>query len=206
MRIAVFVDYWNLQLTVNNLATKKTGTDTRIQIDWKGIGQFFAAQTHALLNAPSPLSYEGTYIYTSYNPNTQEGQKFKGWASNWLNRQPGVHVEVRERKPKALPTCPSCHQPISHCPHSACAQPIIATVEKGVDTLLVTDLIRLSVQKSIDAAVIASADADMVPAVEFVQSTGVKVIQAGFPPYGSELAKTCWGSFDVMSHLDTIKR
>lgn len=205
MRIAVFVDYWNLQLTVNNLANK-AGKGDRIQLDWKGLGHYFAAQAHAIVGAPSPLSYEGTYIYTSYNPKTEEGLKFKGWASNWLNRQPGVHVEARERKPKALPVCPCCHVPISHCPHEGCGQPIIATTEKGVDTLLVTDLIRLSVQNSIDAAVIASADADMVPAVEFVQSTGLKVIQAGFPPFGSDLAKACWGSFDVMAHLDSIKR
>jgi uncharacterized LabA/DUF88 family protein len=205
MRIAVFVDYWNLQLTVNNLASK-AGKGDRIQLDWKGLGQYFAAQAHAIVGAPSPLSYEGAYIYTSYNPKTEEGLKFKGWASNWLNRQPGVHVEARERKPKALPHCPCCHVAISHCPHEGCGQPIIATTEKGVDTLLVTDLIRMSVQNSIDTAVIASADADMVPAVEFVQSTGLKVIQAGFPPYGSDLAKACWGSFDVMAHLDSIKR
>ncbi|HCR1767809.1 TPA: NYN domain-containing protein [Pseudomonas aeruginosa] len=206
MRIAVFVDYWNLQLTVNNLASKAAGSDTRIQIDWRGLGQYFASQAHSLLGAPSPLSYEGAYIYTSFNPNTQEGIKFKGWASNWLNRQPGVHVEARERKPKALPSCPACHKPITHCPHAGCGQPIVATTEKGVDTLLVTDLIRLSVQKSIDAAVVASADADMIPAVEFVQSLGLKVIQAGFPPYGSDLAKSCWGSFDVMANLQNIRR
>lgn len=206
MRIAVFVDYWNLQLTVNGLASKAAGSDTRIQIDWRGLGQYFASQAHSLLGAPSPLSYEGAYIYTSFNPNTQEGIKFKGWASNWLNRQPGVHVEARERKPKALPSCPACHKPITHCPHAGCGQPIVATTEKGVDTLLVTDLIRLSAQKSIDAAVVASADADMIPAVEFVQSLGLKVIQAGFPPYGSDLAKSCWGSFDVMANLQNIRR
>ena len=206
MRIAVFVDYWNLQLTINERASRAARTDTRVQLDWRGLGQVFAQQAHALLAAPAALSYEGTYIYTSYNPNTAEGAKFRGWAQSWLNRQPGIHVEARERKPKALQSCPSCHRPISHCHHNDCGQPITATVEKGVDTLLVTDLIRLSVQNAIDAAVIASSDADMVPAVEFVQSTGLKVIQAGFPPSGSDLAQSCWGSFDVMAHLDKIKR
>jgi len=79
-------------------------------------------------------------------------------------------------------------------------------VEKGVDTLLVTDLIRLAVADAYDAAVIASSDADMVPAVEFVQTLGKKVIQAGFPPMGVDLATQCWGSFDILSITRPLER
>jgi len=46
----------------------------------------------------------------------------------------------------------------------------------------------------------------MVPAVHFMQTQGKKVIQAGFPPLGIDLATECWGSFDVMKIADKIQR
>jgi uncharacterized LabA/DUF88 family protein len=146
------------------------------------------------------------YIYTSFNPKTDEGKKFKQWATTWLDRQPGINVQALERKPKALPKCNTCHKEITHCPHQGCGNAIVQTVEKGVDTLLATDLIRLAVSNAYDVAVISTLDADMIPAVEFVQSGGKKVIQAGFPPMGVDLATECWGSFDVMTLAARIER
>lgn len=202
MRIAVFIDYWNLQLTLNQGLSKANGVeDYRAKIDWQKVGQLFSQAACKVLGVDeAALSYEGSHIYTSFNPGTEEGKKFRNWATTWLDRQPGINVQIRERKPKALPRCPICHKEISHCPHSGCGKPIVATVEKGIDTLLVTDLVRMAIGNAYDAAVIASSDADMVPAVEFVQTLGKKIIQAGFPPKGVDLATQCWGSFDVM-HL-----
>jgi uncharacterized LabA/DUF88 family protein len=207
-RICVFVDYWNLQLTLNECVGKLKGDDNfRAKIDWRGIGPLFAQEAANVIGGVgAPHSYDGTYVFTSFNPNTDEGKKYKNWANTWLDRQPGLHVDARERKPKALPKCPSCYRPITHCPRNECGQPIVQTVEKGVDTLLVTDLIRLAVSNTYDVAVIASLDADMIPAVEFVQTLSKKVIQAGFPPKGTALATECWGSFDVMAIADKIER
>lgn len=208
MRICVFVDYWNLQLTLNQCVGKVAGkADVRAQIDWRGIGPLFAQEAAQVISGTgAPHSFDGTYIYTSYNPNTEEGRKYRNWANSWLDRQPGINVNARERKPKSLPKCPTCYQPITHCPQSGCGKPIVQTVEKGVDTLLATDLIRLAVSNTYDAAVIATLDADMIPAVEFVQTLSKKVIQAGFPPMGTALATECWGSFDVMKIADKIQR
>jgi uncharacterized LabA/DUF88 family protein len=55
-------------------------------------------------------------------------------------------------------------------------------------------------------AVLASSDADMVPAVRFIQTLNKKVVQAGFPPSGIDLATECWGSFDVMEISKQIER
>lgn len=208
MRIAVFIDYWNLQLTLNQRISKNESVkDYRARIDWRNIGNLFTTSAGKILgNELGDVSFEGVYIYTSFNPANSEGKKFKKWATTWLDRQPGVNVQIRERKPKALPRCPVCHKEITHCPHDECGEPIVATVEKGVDTLLVTDLIRLAIANSYDSAVIASSDADMVPAVAFVQTLGKKIIQAGFPPSGVDLATECWGSFDVMSLRAQIER
>lgn len=208
MRIAVFIDYWNLQLTLNqNMAKVRGLADYRAKINWRNVGQIFTTAACEKLGVnPATVSYEGVYIYTSFNPATDEGKKFKNWATTWLDRQPGVNVQIRERRPKALPRCPACHREITHCPHTGCGKRIVATVEKGVDTLLVTDLIRLAISNSYDAAVIASSDADMVPAVDFAHTLGKKIIQAGFPPSGVDLATQCWASFDVMTLQGQIER
>jgi uncharacterized LabA/DUF88 family protein len=208
MRIAVFIDYWNFQLTLNSsLAKKLRIPGYRAKVAWKQLGPELTAAACTTVGCdPTTASYEGCYIYTSFNPATDDGRKFRNWATTWLDRQPGVNVQIRERRPKALPRCPTCHQEISHCPHADCGQPIIATVEKGIDTLLVTDLIRLGHSNTYDVAVLATSDADMVPAVQFIQTTGKKVIQAGFPPSGVDLATECWGSFNVLDIQAKIQR
>ena len=207
-KIAVFVDFWNFQIGLNDEVANRNGDrDVRMKIDWRQLGHVFAIEGCNVLSIdPADHSYEGCYVYTSFNPKTEEGKKYRNWATTWLDRQPGINVKVRPRKPKAHPKCPICHRAITHCPHKGCEQPIVATVEKGVDTLLVTDLLRLGMQGAYDAAILVTSDADMVPAVEFIQISGKKVIQAGFPPLGVSLATECWGSFDIMKIIEKIKR
>ena len=208
MKVGVFIDYWNFQLTLNEMVAKQNGTpEERVKIDWRNLGPTLVSQACGVLQiAVSAASYEGCYIYTSYNPKTEEGKRYHKWATTFLDRQPGVNVEARERKPKALPKCNVCHRVITHCPHAGCGQPISAMTEKGVDTFIVTDLIRLGMQNAYDAAVLVTSDADMVPAVQFMQTQGKKIIQAGFPPQGVDLATECWGSFDVMKIAKSIQR
>lgn len=209
MRITVFIDYWNLQLTLNSFLYKNQSvTPNKAKIDWKNIGKVLAGEANKVLGRDSSaaFSYEGAYIYTSYNPATAESKTYKNWAGAWLNAQPGNNVKILERKPKALPKCPACHREITHCPHSGCKKPIVATVEKGVDTMLVTDLIKFGVNDLYDVAVLASSDADMIPAVCYVQERGKKVINARFKKMGHGLAKDCWGSFYVSDLQSEILR
>jgi len=202
LRIRAFVDYWNFQLSLNEKDAKALGQpDSRFQIDWKGLGAWLAKKASETIGAHTH-TYEGVIIYTSFNPKTDG--KFRNWAENWLDRQPGIAVALRERRPKGPPKCPVCHERIYDCPK--CSQKMQGTVEKGVDTLIATDMIRLAWEKAYDAAVIASSDADLVPAVEFLNQRGIKVIQAGFPPLGVDLATACWGSFDVFPVRDEIRR
>jgi uncharacterized LabA/DUF88 family protein len=60
----------------------------------------------------------------------------------------------------------------------------VATVEKGIDTLLAIDLVRFGISNSYDVAVIASSDADMLPAVEFAATLG-KNCSGWISPYWS---------------------
>lgn len=205
-RVRVFVDYWNFQLRLHERGSLTTGDHAKFNIDWKKLGPWLAAKACAIagIDAPS-CSFEGMGVYSSYDPKTQGGRQFRSWLMSWMNRQPGIDVQCLERKAKARPRCPICHRDITHCPHQDCGQAIAGTVEKGVDTLIATDMIRLAWEQAYDIAVIASLDADLVPAVEFLNLKGRKIIQAGFPPQGVALATACWGSFDVARDRSEIE-
>lgn len=210
MRIAVFIDYWNFVLTFEKRQgeeKKLNGVRYKSDIDWQVVGPLLANQACPVLSVdPKLLSYQGVYVYTSFDPGNPAGERFARWANSWLNRQPGVNVAIRERKRKSVQKCNTCHGEITHCPDPACAQQLRGTTEKGIDTLLVTDVIRLAVTDSYDAAVLVTSDADMVPGVQFVQQRGKKVIQAGFPPGGQALATASWGSFDIMPLAGQLER
>jgi uncharacterized LabA/DUF88 family protein len=46
-------------------------------------------------------------------------------------------------------------------------------------------------------AILATLDADLVPAVEFLGQRGFRILQAGFPPKGAELSRACWATIDL---------
>src|ERR1019366_765301 len=140
---------WNFQLSLNG-----NGND-RFKVDWKRLGPWLAAKACAVAGVTNH-SFDGVIIYTSYDPGSTEGAKFKNWATTWLDRQPGINVQCRERRPRSLPKCPECHRAISDCPH--CGELIVSTIEKGVDTLIATDMIRLAWEGVWDVAVLATSD------------------------------------------------
>ena len=205
-RIRVFVDYWNLQLTLNDREGEATGqADVRFRVDWRGLPVWLARKA-ADITGIADYSYGGAIIYASYNPNSTEGRGFNNWATGWLNRQAGIQVQCHARQPRNPPMCTVCHLPITNCPRPECGARIAGTVEKGVDTAVATDMIRLAWEEAYDIAVLTSSDADLVPAVRFLDQKGLKVIQAGFPPSGVQLATSCWASFDIFQHRNEIRR
>jgi uncharacterized LabA/DUF88 family protein len=80
------------------------------------------------------------------------------------------------------------------------------TEEKGIDTRIATDLIRLAWEGGYDAAVLLSADRDFVPVVEFLHSKAIKIIHGTFPPKGSELTQKCWGNLDLTGLKENFRR
>jgi hypothetical protein len=98
-RVMVFIDYWNFQLRLNEIEARRLGQPNfRFKIDWRAIGPLLARKACEAVQIADPV-FEGCNVYTSYNPSTEEGKKFRQWATTWLGRQPGVTVECRERKP-----------------------------------------------------------------------------------------------------------
>ena len=205
-RIRVFVDYWNLQLTLNERESDETHQDdVRFEIDWRGLPAWLARKAAEITNINNYV-FDGAIIHASYDQNTSEGRKFNQWATGWLNRQPRIQLVCHLRQPRNPPKCTVCHRPINNCPRQECGARIAGTIEKGVDTAIATDTIRLAWEDAYDIGVLASSDADLVPAVHFLDQKGKKVVQAGFPPKGVSLATACWASFDIFASREDIRR
>lgn len=195
VRVRVFIDFWNFHLAMKDWRPED------FPLDWKKLGPCLARHSVELVQQGAPFRHEGLHLYCSYNP--KGDGKLRDWL-NTLDRFPGVQVLVRERKPKAPPKCPSCHKRVEICPE--CQKSMQGTVEKGIDTAIVTDMIRLAWEESYDVAVLVTSDRDFIPAVEFLDAKGRKVINASFPNRGHELARKCWGSFDITKALVECER
>lgn len=195
-RIKVFVDFWNFQLLANEFLRRD-----KTPLNWKDIGGWLAKEA-SLVATISQYNFEGTNIYTSYNP--RKDPSYADWVNNWLNRQPGIQVDCLERKIKRPPDCPACYETINICPK--CGASMEGSEEKGVDALIVTDMISLAWENSYDFAVLASSDRDLIPAVKYLSGKGKKVIHAGFRSIGSDLSKSCWAAFDISPKIREILR
>ena len=198
VRVMVFVDFWNFQLLVN-------GMDRNFQVDWQRLGPVVAQEALGLVDAQATLSYQGMNVYGSYDPSSPNGQRLLDWARNFLARQPGVQVTMLERQRKLKgPVCPACHEEIAICPK--CAADFRGTEEKGVDTRIATDMIKLAWVDNYDVAVLVSSDGDFVPVVDFLSARGIKAIHAAFPPQGVLLSQSCWGNISLPSIRESFRR
>lgn len=192
----IFVDFWNLQLNL----FEHQGRDYKL--DWKALSPRLLSEAENILGAP--LQFEGTHVYLSYDPHAPQDRGLHHWSLNVLDRFAGIHVKVKERKSKRPPTCPHCHQLIENCPH--CGGQMTRTVEKGIDTAIVTDMISLAWENAWDVAILISSDRDFIPVVDFLSTKGRRVINVYFPPKGMHLARTCWGNIDLRPHLEYLAR
>ena len=197
MRVRVFVDFWNFSLSLR-------GVDDTFRTVWEPIGPAFAREAAKIVDPADKATFEGLHVYGSYDPLANDGP-FKNWFQNVLDKMPGVDAHLRQRqKLKSHPKCPSCKDKVETCP--SCSSDMRGTQEKGVDTAIVTDMIKLAWVDAYDVAVIVSSDRDFVPVAEFLQTRGIKVIHAAFPPKGNELSQKCWGSFDVRNIMHEFKK
>ncbi|HEY3816953.1 MAG TPA: NYN domain-containing protein [Polyangiaceae bacterium] len=202
VRVRIFVDFWNF-----HLAVKRHNGGKDFNMDWRLLGPWLTQHAGSLAlvgDASRPLRYEGMHVYMSIDPrqSSRDGG-LKKWAGV-IDRFPGVQVVMKERKPKEPPSCPVCHGVIKDCPH--CGKPQAGMIEKGIDTAIVTDMIKLAWEDAYDVAVLASADRDFIPAVEFLDAKGRKVVHVGIPPHGMDLARRCWSSLDLRKGLGELER
>lgn len=196
MKVRIFVDFWNFQLSIKDNASEV------YRLDWGKLSPLLIAKASNLIG--QPLTFEETRVYMSFDPHKSTDKNLRGWAANVLDRFTGVHVTMLERKPKRPPVCQQCHTPIDVCPH--CGSKISGTIEKGVDTAIVTDLMGLAWEGAWDVAILVTSDRDFIPAVEKLAIKGYRVINAYFPPQGMDLARVCWASIDFKTCLTELQR
>lgn len=188
MSLQVFVDFWNLSLQWRE---RSSGA----KLDWVALPRVLQAEAERAARL-DPQTFSGIRVYASVDKASPGAGNLRSWLDRFLDRQPGFTVSVRERRSRKRPIhCRECNASTEDCP--ACGKPFFVSLEKGVDSAIVTDMISLAWEEAYDVAVLVSSDGDFVPAVERLQEKGIKVINATWSGHGHQLAKTCWASFEI---------
>ncbi len=199
-RTSIFIDFWNFSLQWRNRAYGE-------RIDWTRVPSALLGESERQLQSAGSgdvLHLEETLVYASYDED-EAGRKLKGWLDAFLDKQPRFRVTTRVRRSKARSVyCRACEHSIEKCPH--CDELLRWAPEKGVDTSIVTGLLSLAGERAFDAALLVSSDTDYLPAVEWLQSRGFKVINATWANHGHELARACWASFELDSIVPDLRQ
>lgn len=197
-RIRIFVDFWNYTLSMRSV-------DAEFRTDWATISNVLVQAAASKIGSPLPAEYQGLNFYSSHDPASERDRNHRQWATTVVDTFPGVTVYTvpRQRK-RSPPHCPSCRKPVPVCP--ACGRDMRGTEEKGIDVRIATDMIKLAWVDNYDAAVLVSSDKDFIPVVQFLETRGIKVVHAKFPPKGSALSNACWGSIDVPALRASFRR
>jgi uncharacterized LabA/DUF88 family protein len=198
MRVKVFIDFWNFQLSWNDRVKPA-------QCDWPRVATVFCREASRILSGAGlgTLALEETRIYAGYEAGRE--QNLKNFLENFLDRLPGVRVTTSERHWKKQSVhCRSCNTNRDDCP--TCGAFFGRAAEKTIDARIVTDLIGLAWEGTYDVAVLVSSDKDFIPAVELLQTKNFKVINAAWRGRGFELAKKCWASFEIDPLIASLKR
>lgn len=186
-RIRIFIDFWNFQLTWNEYQRSKGKDPKQAGIPWE------EALPKTLVERVEPKGiYVGTHVYASIDPESEAERRLNKFL-HAMDGFPGYNVTVKERRPASPLKCTKegCRKEILVCPH--CSQQLRRTVEKGIDTALLTDLIRSAFDNTFDHAVLVTEDSDFIPAVRFIQERWTKqIIHAFFRGRSDELRNACW--------------
>jgi uncharacterized LabA/DUF88 family protein len=199
MKVKIFVDFWNLQLSWNEYHSN-LGVVTPVKIPWEGI-----LPRVLLSKVGADCEYAGTHVYASINPKSPKDRGLHSFLQQ-MDLFEGYKVTVKERKPAKKIKCThdACRKEITHCPH--CQEELIRTVEKGVDTSIAIELFHYSLEKMYEKAILISNDEDFVPAIEYIQRRGNQIIHASFKNQGFAVKKACWSHInfeDIITELLT---
>lgn len=194
----IFIDFWNFHLQWRSHSGGK-------DCDWQKLPTSLIATAQATAPQLNPMALDDVRVYASTNPESVKDAKLRGWLNDFLDRQPGVRVFVRDRKSRKKPIfCSKCRSSLANCP--TCENPYERAVEKGVDSAILTDMFSLAWEEAYDCAILVSGDSDLIPAVEKIQDKGLKIVNATWKNYGHELAKACWASFVLDPLIPALSR
>jgi uncharacterized LabA/DUF88 family protein len=202
VRTRIFIDFWNFDI---QFFQQRRGTGDRL--DWAAVPTQLITGAQATIgkSVTGNLDLQETLVYASYDGQTPQGAKRRSWLMNWLDRQPGVRVNIVERRWRQKPIhCRWCKATTTDCP--SCGDKLGRASEKTVDTRIVTEMMRLAWEDAYDVAILVSSDADFIPAVEALQAKNIRVINATWRGRGHQLAAKCWASFELNAVLQNTLR
>ena len=191
-RVRLFFDFWNFALGIRDY-------NPSYRVDWEKLPGILVAEAAS----PGQGFYEGACVYASINPKSQKDLGLKDFLSNTINRMSGYEIKIFERKSRKNPVCQNCHFEIKNCP--SCKLLLERTVEKGVDTAIVTDMLQHAWDNTYDVGVLLSGDRDCIPTVELLNKKCTKIIHASFTSLGQELANECWKQINLRNFANQLE-
>lgn len=176
-RVKVFVDYPNF---VASLRARLPMNEVRHRL--LSMRSLISPGLGRVLGGPPQL--RSINFYGSCAESAANDDSELNWLRMTLDSVQGHNVHVM-RRGLVEQTCESGHETSRER-------------ERGVDTWIVSDLVRLAMNDLYDVAVLASNDADLVPAVEMLQSRLDRpVIHLGLIGERPLIRAACWGHVDL---------
>jgi len=78
MKVKIFIDFWNLQLSWNEYHSR-SGSSTPVRIPWEG-----TLPQVLLSRVGKDSEYAGTHVYASINPKAQRIEDSILFSSKWI--------------------------------------------------------------------------------------------------------------------------
>ena len=179
--VKIFIDFWNFQLAWNHHFPKSGNDGQPVKIDWKEIPNILLSELPQSLGPTAQqCAFRGAMVYASVNPNPgSKDAGLKKFLSNGLGQMTGYTVLTKYRKHRSE--------------KQSDGNVISKTIEKGVDTQIVTDLFGGAINNSYDVALIVSNDSDYVPAIELIQDRlNKQILHVGFRSGSDAIRTACW--------------
>jgi len=166
MRTKLFIDFWNFQLAWNELVGK-SDDGKPISVPWENQLPKVLCEAVSRKHGEK-VTYVGTHVFASIDPTKESDKKLRGFLVNGMRSFPGYDVLVKERRARKRKfNCNVCKMAIEKCPH--CDSAMHRSVEKGVDSAILTAMIQMAHDEVYDLGILLSADSDLCNGVEFIQ-------------------------------------
>ena len=179
--VKIFIDFWNFQLAWNGHYPKRDNGGDPVKIGWKDIPGVLLAELPQVLGPTGQQCYfRGAIVYASVNPDPNgKDAGLKKFLANGLGQMTGYTVITKDRK--------------IWTERQDDGTEIKKTIEKGVDTQIVTDLFAGAINNSYDVALVVSNDFDYVPAIEVIQDRlNKQIVHVGFKSGADAIRTACW--------------
>ena len=181
LNVKLYIDFWNFQLSWNRNIKPEDTSEKFVRISWRALPQVLISELPSILGPTSDMQYRGTSVYASVDsrPGSKD-MKLKGFLHDTLGQMTGYKVTVHDRRPKT-----------DRCLH--CDKNISRTIEKGVDSSIITDLFAGALGDAYDIALLVSNDSDFVPAIDTIQERlNKRIVHIGFRYGGDHVRTASW--------------